>query len=627
VDFGFWPTEMQGGYIKVRYKPSNRVEIHQWIEHDDHYAEKYQGDLLFSSNLSFIPVDIRFGPRGALYVCDWYNPIKGHAQYSLRDERRDRKSGRIWRILPRGVALPEPPRIAGAPISELLDILKRPEYRYRYWAKRELREANPEGVKIALEKWITQLDRNAPRFRHHQLEALWLYRNIGATNTALLREILNGEDHRARAAATEQLRHWHPQLPDATDLLRRAANDPSGRVRMEAVIAASYVGTPEALDAALEAGNHPQGTHLAYAFKTALGSENLRRHWENNPTYSQVPALLKQASLGNEFAEPERNAQEAQFDRQKNLKRVRIECVPERMLYTVTRFTAQAGQPVKLVLTNPDATDHNLVIVQPGAQEEMGMAANEMARDPRNASSDFLPSDKKHLILQATPLIGPTRKSKIHVLRFQAPTEPGIYPYICTFPGHWVVMTGEMLVVTEEQTEAKLLATQPVKEFREWKVADLAEEAARVKDRDVMRGFKVFMDAQCHQCHQINGHGMALGPDLTKIRDKFQGAELLRQILEPSAVIDDAYRTWRMQKKNGDEVTGTLKKEDDRRVFLVPSLLAPDNVVRVPKRQIKQRIPSHFSPMPEGLLSAFNREQILDLLWFLEVGGYKVPGQ
>jgi hypothetical protein len=43
--------------------------------------------------------------------------VKGHAQYSLRDPRRDRKSGRIWRIVPKGAPLATPPTIAGAPIN------------------------------------------------------------------------------------------------------------------------------------------------------------------------------------------------------------------------------------------------------------------------------------------------------------------------------------------------------------------------------------------------------------------------------------------------------------------------------------------------------------------------------
>ena len=59
---------------------------------------------------------------------------------------------------------------------------------------------------------------------------------------------------------------------------------------------------------------------------------------------------------------------------------------------------------------------------------------------------DPLTASKRELILHASPMIGPTRKSLVHVLRFRAPAEPGIYPYVCTFPGHWMVMNGEMVV-------------------------------------------------------------------------------------------------------------------------------------------------------------------------------------
>ena len=304
---------------------------------------------------------------------------------------------------------------------------------------------------------------------------------------------------------------------------------------------------------------------------------------------------------------------------------MRIGCVPERMLYSQTSFTAQAGQAVKLVFTNPDATDHNLVIVQPGSVEEVGMAANEMARDPRNANSDFIPADKRHLILQATPLIGPARAAKVHVLRFKAPAKPGIYPYVCTFPGHWVVMTGSMVVVDETTTEAMLLATVETPVVREWTMADLAPGAAGLKERDVMRGFKVFVDAQCNQCHQVNGHGTALGPELTRVSEKFTGVELLRQVLEPSAVVEEAYRTWLFTKKNGEEVTGSIVAEDDRFVQIRPTLLTPENTIRIPKRQIASRSVSRLSPMPEGLLATLSEDQILDLLGFLEVGGFKVP--
>lgn len=419
VDFKTFPDELRGGFIKVRYKPTNRVEIHKWVESEYGFNEEYVSDLIFSTNLSFIPVDLRFGPRGAMYVCDWYNPVKGHAQYSLRDERRDRHSGRIWRITAKGKPLQDPPRIAGASIPELLDLLKRDEYRYRYWAKRELRERDAITVKHALDDWVAALDRADPRLRHHQIEAIWTYRSVVATNTDLLRELLACEDHHARAAATQQLRYWHPHLPDAIDLLRTSINDSNGIVRMEAVIAASYIGTREALDAALDVFLRPHDQHLTYAIICSLGSHALRRHWENDPAYD-VAKQLKRASHTQVLKEPAPTAAEAQFDSQPNLKTVRIGCMPERMRYTVDQFAVTTGQPVKIVFSNPDATDHNMLIVQPGALEEVGMAANEMAKDPKNANSDFIPEQKRSLILEASPMIGPTRKKQVHVLRFQA---------------------------------------------------------------------------------------------------------------------------------------------------------------------------------------------------------------
>lgn len=627
VDFDTFPEEMQGGFIKVRYKPTNRVEIHKWNEYEFGYDEEYVGDLIFSTNLSFIPVDIRFGPRGAMYVCDWYNPVKGHAQYSLRDERRDRHSGRIWRITAKGKKLQDPPQIAGASTAALLDILKRPEYRYRYWAKRELRRNDPADVKAALDKWVAALDSGHPRFRHHQVEAVWAYRNIDAVNVDLLRELLACDNRHARAAATQQLRYWHAHLPDAIELLRRAANDASGLVRMEAAMAASYIGTREALDAMLDVFKYPRGGHLDYAITCALGSHTLRRHWEGNPEYD-VPRLLKQATQKDAFKEPPPSAAQAQFDSQKNLKQVRISCTPERMLFTVKRFAVTTGQPVKIVFVNPDATDHNLVIVRPGAMADVGMAANEMAKDPANANSDFLPADKKDLILHAAPMIGPTRKSRVHVLRFDAPTEPGIYPYVCTFPGHWVVMNGEIVVAEDLADVEAMLAAREPRLVKQWAMADFQDFAEVARDHEeqvVMRGMQAFVKARCNQCHVVAGHGVNLGPDLTESIKKYKGEKLLQQMLEPSREIHEKYRNHQFFLDSGEVISGVIVKQEPAEYHVLTNLLTPKVVTRVPKEAIDEMIASKISPMPEGMLNVLTKDEILDLVAFVESGGYQLP--
>ncbi|MFT5470314.1 MAG: azurin [Verrucomicrobiales bacterium] len=448
VDFDFWPEEMQGNFIKVRYKPTNRVEIHKWNETEFGFEEEYVSDLIFSTNLSFIPVDLRSGPRGAMYVCDWYNPVKGHAQYSLRDPRRDRESGRIWRIVPKDATLTDPPKIADEPIGKLLEILKAPQYRYRYWAKRDLRERDPAEVKVALDKFVAALDPEDPRHRHHQMEAVWMYRGIEASKPDLLVELLRCEDHNARAAATKQLAYWFDGIENAQQLLNDRANDQNPIVRMEAAIAASYIGTEDSLVAMLDTLDHAYGKHLAYAIRTSLGSHSLKRHWEHNEPFNAAHPELREFydnfGKSQKMQPTTRSAQDSQFDSQKNVKVVELSCVKEQMLFTVTKIEVKAGQPIKLTLKNPDATPHNWALVQPGTLEEIGMAANLMAADPKLAKDgQFIPKEHKSKIIIHTKMLNP---ETAETLRFKAPEKPGIYPFMCTFPGHWLIMKGELIV-------------------------------------------------------------------------------------------------------------------------------------------------------------------------------------
>lgn len=451
VDFPFWPKEMQGGFIKARYKPTNKIEFHRWVRKDDHYAEEFVFDLIFSTNLSFIPVDVGFGPRGDFYVCDWYNPVKGHMQYSLRDPRRDRSSGRIWRIVPKGATLQEAPKIADATIPELLENLKRPESKIRAWTRRELSWRDRDEVSKALDAWVLGLDPQDARHRRHQVEAMWVSHPLGENWDDLLDDILSCEEPEARAAAARHLRHQAPYSDYAVlERFARAANDEDAFVRMESLISATYAekGTGAAyFSYTAQMFEQPMGEHFSYAARCALNSEVLRRDWKEyaNHTEKEMPALAAFIRSWDKSKDkpliPKLKAKDAAFDAQPNLLTVRIGCLPERMLYDTTTFTVSTGQPVKLILSNPDVTQHNLVIGKPGSLEELGMAGNEMAKDPGGLSKGFIPESEK--ILHHTKLLD---QGTSETLRFAAPETPGVYPYLCTFPGHWILMKGEMIV-------------------------------------------------------------------------------------------------------------------------------------------------------------------------------------
>jgi plastocyanin len=229
--------------------------------------------------------------------------------------------------------------------------------------------------------------------------------------------------------------------------LKLAANDPSGLVRLEAAIAASYIGTPEALEAALDLLKHPMDSYLTYALRTSLDSHTLQPLWKGNTAFmAKHPELVKFL----EDSEPKKPAQMAKkkkpeppnpFDAQHGLQTLTIKTIPERLLFDVREFKVAPGAPVKLVFENPDVTPHNLLIVQTGAADEVGLAGNEMAKTPDGFAKGFIPDSPK--ILHKTKMLN---QGDREVLRFTAPKEKGRYPYICTFPGHWLVMKGEMIV-------------------------------------------------------------------------------------------------------------------------------------------------------------------------------------
>ncbi|MDO6604772.1 PVC-type heme-binding CxxCH protein [Arenibacter palladensis] len=121
---------------------------------------------------------------------------------------------------------------------------------------------------------------------------------------------------------------------------------------------------------------------------------------------------------------------------------INIKTIKNEMKYDITEFVVETGKPVVLVFENTDFMQHNLVITKVGEKEKVGMAADKLAMDPNGAEKNYVPEMPE--VLFATAIINPEEKV---VLKFTAPEEPGDYPFICTFPGHWRIMQGVMKVV------------------------------------------------------------------------------------------------------------------------------------------------------------------------------------
>lgn len=273
-----FPPDNQGSYLVANV--IGFLGIFQYRIKDDGsgFAADEMEPLVYSRHQNFRPVDIEVGPDGAVYFLDWHNPIIGHLQHHIRDPSRDHSHGRVYRVTCAGRPLLRPAAIDGRPIAELLELLKEPEDRVRYRARIELSERATDRVVAVAKAWVAGLDPSDPELEHHLLEALWLHQQHGRVDRDLLERLLRANDPRARAAATRVLRYMRHRIPDALALMAVQARDSNPRVRLEAVVGASFFDTYEAASVALEALRHPTDRFLVYALGETIKA--LRPLWQ-----------------------------------------------------------------------------------------------------------------------------------------------------------------------------------------------------------------------------------------------------------------------------------------------------------------------------------------------------------
>jgi len=269
-----FPDEVQGDFLINNTIGFLGTKQHTLVDDGTGYKSKHRQDLLKSDDKNFRPVDMEFAPDGSLYVVDWHNVLIGHMQHNARDPLRDHVHGRIYRITYPSRPLVTPAKVDGAGINELLDNLKFPEYRTRYRTRRELRGRQATDVLSHLNTWVANLDTTESRYEHHLLEALWVSWGMNKVDEKLLRQLLQAKDHRARAAAVRVLRYTGHQVSQQANLLMQAANDVHGRVRLEALVAASWLDKTKGLPIVLEVGKKPLDEWMQPAYETALAHLN-----------------------------------------------------------------------------------------------------------------------------------------------------------------------------------------------------------------------------------------------------------------------------------------------------------------------------------------------------------------
>jgi glucose/arabinose dehydrogenase/azurin len=483
-----FPDNYQGNVLFNTFLGFQGITNHSLAEAGSGLIGKEQEPILQSKDPQFRPVDLQFGPDGALYLADWFNLVINHGERALRDPDRDKTHGRIWRITYTGKALLKPVDMSRLKIDQLLDQLKEYEDRTRYRARIQLTDFPDKDVLAALPNWIQKLNTSDKNYEQFQLEALWMYQRLHQTNETLLNKLLKARDSNIRAAATRVLFYWKDELKNSQARLIAMSKDSSPRVRLEAIVSLSHFTNEASLMALLSASEMPMDDYIVYALKESfkhlqpiwmekfkkdknfLANESNKAKLLLQPLSSEqvltMPGYFKKdpdagiytrkplsEKFYNDFADvkaisdfrktllAETAAIDSEGTEYKGRTLIQLSTISGKMAYDKFVINIKAGSLVSLIFKNPDEMPHNVVIIKPGSSEIVGKAADAMASRKDAYAKNFVPAIPE--VLYSTPLVA---TGSSYRLDFTAPGKPGEYPFICTFPGHWRIMKGVIKV-------------------------------------------------------------------------------------------------------------------------------------------------------------------------------------
>ncbi|MBI5774835.1 MAG: c-type cytochrome [Verrucomicrobia bacterium] len=175
--------------------------------------------------------------------------------------------------------------------------------------------------------------------------------------------------------------------------------------------------------------------------------------------------------------------------------------------------------------------------------------------------------------------------------------------------------------VLADAAPAPTVAVKPRPFVREWKLEEILPALDKpLTGRNFAKGKAAYEAAQCFACHRLGFDGGTVGPDLTAVGSRFSRKDILESILTPSKVVMEQYQQTTVFKKDGDDVTGRLVDEDDSKLVLITNPITGDRA-EVSKKDFASRRPSVISPMPEGLVNVLTKDELLDLVAYLESGG------
>jgi len=625
-------------------------------------------EFLASSDPAFRPVNLATGPDGALTIVDMYRELVEHPQFvpeSARgtvDFRRWHDRGRLWRVRPKSAA-PEPrgrrPNLSQASVPELVSLLGHSNGWWRMTAQRLLVERQDRAAVPLLIAALTNAQNPLAR-----LHSLWTLHGLDAVDAAAIGQTLADphpglREHALRvASAIESYQHIR-LLPTTT--LAGKAEDPAIRVRLQAAlmlgdrhlegdtaITLAFIAIRDAADPWMRltilsglAEDAFSSITVFYSMPSSAGRAQLLSQAaaivgvRRSPI--ELPLLLRKIALTVEGRIADRDGTDAltmlaglaeglersgpSLHSMIAMPTPELKQLLERLekLWAIAKARAISNRPVtdRLVALDvvargrPDLAEEivpSLLLMNQPVEIQIA-AARAVARAGRPALgakalslwNDLALGTRRELLaaLAGSPLLA---ESLIKALE-----QKSIAPSELDAP------TREALSRLSDPT-LKSRATAILARFAPpQRSAALARYQAALKlEGDTKRGAALF-DKHCQTCHQHQGRGHKVGPDLSGIAGRAPEA-LLVDILDPNREVAPDYVTLAVATRRGQVLSGLLAEESATTLKLRRADAIEDALLRSEIDEIRS---TSQSLMPEGLEQNLNLQDLADLIAFL----------
>jgi putative membrane-bound dehydrogenase-like protein len=576
------------------YDLSNRQDfISTYPKVDPNYKWNDVGD---DPRKWFRPSDVSVGPDGALYIADWYDPIVGgHAMH-------DKKGyGRIFRITPKGRKLTVP-ELNLEKISGQIEALRSPAINVRMLGFEALRTQGDEVVK----KVRKLLEAENP---YHRARAIWLLAQLGPKGLEEAEKCLTHEDPQLRLTAFRALRQ---QQNNPVPLCRQLSVDPSPAVRREVLLAlrdASWAQCAPVLQSLINQYDGKDPYYLAAIGIAAQGKEedvakmllHHNNHWDArtaNLLWELRPAAATEQFI--KWATAPTLTADARTQAITALGFIRTPMAARAMLELRnakdTTIARQADYWVRFRRSNDWATVLNwdeAMPVKVSDVEQRMLALRQKLMDEYVPEADKL---KVARDMAATPEGGKILVGLAAEKKLPKSVIDGVAEAIYANPDQNVrTMAGDYF-------------PKPIASGSGFSISKITALGG-----DATAGLAVYK-ANCATCHKYGAQGAEIGPELTKIHEKFDKNGLLDAIINPSAGLAFGYEPWLVTTKNGQTYYGFLISDGAQAVVVKDAAGQKHTIL---KSKIASRKQYTTSLMPDPVAMGLTEQQLADLTAYL----------